>query len=128
MKRFLLIFLVASLLPAAPAAARQLETAIVASDPFYGADADLAFSRARGTGATTVKLQLSWREVAPEGATKPAGFDPTNPFAAEYRWGGFDRLVQRAVENGLKPFIGISDAPTWAETVTGGRADRKSVV
>jgi hypothetical protein len=122
MKRFVLAVLAVALLPAAAAEGHQLETAIVASDAFYGADADLAFSRARGAGATTVRLQLSWRDVAPQGATKPAGFDPTNPFAAAYRWGEFDRVVQRAVANGLEPFIGISEAPAWAERSNGGRA------
>ena len=122
MKRFLLICLATSLLAATPAHARGLETAIVAGGPFYSAQADLAFERARGSGATTIRIQLSWREIAPDGASKPAGFDPTNPFDAAYRWGTFEHLVQRAVANGLEPFISITEAPTWAETASGGRA------
>jgi hypothetical protein len=110
------------LLPPAPAAARSLETAFVASDPFYGHEADLAFSRAGGAGARSIRLQLSWREVAPAGASKPAGFDATNPFDGAYRWGTFDVLVQKALANGLEPLIGISEAPTWAERSSGGRA------
>jgi hypothetical protein len=121
MRRLVLIVLTAALLPAAPATARPLETALVAGDDFYGSEADLAFDHARATGATKIRLQLSWREIAPDGPVKPAGFDAANPFDAHYRWGGFDQLVQRAVANGLDPFIGISEAPAWAERGTGGR-------
>jgi hypothetical protein len=121
-KRFLFIFLAALVVSAAPAGARPLETALVAGDSFYGSEADLSFAHARSAGTTRIRLELSWREIAPSGATKPAGFDAANPFDAHYRWGGFDQLVQRAVANGLEPFIGISDAPGWAERGTGGRA------
>jgi hypothetical protein len=121
MKRFLLILVAMSLLSAVPAHARGLETAIIAGNPFYSSEADLAFERAGATGATTIRIQLSWREVAPDGGSKPAGFDPTNPFDGAYRWGTFEHLVQRAVANGLEPFIGISETPAWAETSSGGR-------
>ena len=84
-------------------------------------DADLAFSRTRGSGATTVRLQLSWRRWHPTARqNRPASIPRT--LRRAYRWGGFDRLVQRAVANGLEPFIGIIEAPTWAETASGGRA------
>jgi hypothetical protein len=122
MTRFLLILVATSLVCAAPASARGLETGLVASGPFYGSDADLAFERVRSSGATTVRIELSWREIAPDGASKPAGFDATNPFDSAYRWGTFDHLAQRAVAKGLRPLIGISDAPRWAETSSGGRA------
>jgi hypothetical protein len=122
MKRFLLCLIALSLLAAAPASARSLETGLVAGSPYYGSDADLAFQQTRAAGASTVRIQLSWREVAPDGGTKPAGFDPTNPFDGAYRWGTFDQLVQRALANHLQPLIGITDSPAWAETASGGRA------
>jgi hypothetical protein len=126
MKRFLLSLVVISLLAAAPAQARGLETAIVAGGPFYGSDTDLAFDRARSSGASAVRIELSWREIAPDGPSKPAGFEPTNPFDGAYRWGNFDQLVQRAQARGLKPLIGISDSPRWAETSSGGRTGTNS--
>jgi hypothetical protein len=122
MRRLLFILLASMLVPATSATARPLETALVASDSFYGSEADLAFDHAVATGVTRVRLQLSWREIAPTGAAKPSGFDAANPFDGHYRWGDFDQLVQRAVARGLEPFIGISDAPAWAERASGGRA------
>lgn len=102
-----------------PAASRPLQTAIVGGTIFYGRDADLSFSRSRDAGATVIRLQLSWREIAP--ATRPAGFDPTNPADPAYRWGLFDKLVQNAYAYRLTPFIGISETPAWAERGAGGR-------
>ena len=104
----------------AGAAARPLDTALVASAPFYGDDGDVAFDRARGSGTSAIRLQLSWRDTAPEQAPPPA-FDATNPFDGAYRWGDFDQLVRRAVAHGLEPFVGISESPSWAERGSGGR-------
>jgi hypothetical protein len=112
-------WLALSLASPPPAASRPLQTAIVADGVFYGRDADLAFSRSRAAGATAIRLQLSWREIAP--TTRPAGFDPTNPADPAYRWGLFDRLVQNAYAYGLTPFIGIGETPAWAERAAGGR-------
>ena len=87
-----------------PLLARPLETALVASGALLRLRCRPRLSIARAaTGATKVRLQLSWREIAPDGAVKPAGFDPANPFDARYRWGGFDQLAQRAVAAGLEP-------------------------
>ena len=105
---------------AAPAGgSRPLRTAIVGGGTFYGRDSDLSFARSRAAGATAIRLQLSWREIAP--ATRPSGFDPTNPADPAYRWGMFDQLVEKAIGHGVTPFIGISDAPPWAERGSGGR-------
>lgn len=112
---------------AAPArAAGPLQTALVGSSVFYGADGNLAFSRAHDARASAIRLQLSWRDTAPPGATRPAGFDPTNPADPAYRWGPFDKLVESARANELEPFIGISEAPDWAQRGTGGRPGTNS--
>jgi hypothetical protein len=60
--------------------------------------------------------------VAPAGATRPAGFDPTNPADPAYDWFAIDQLVRLATAKGLEPFMTIKDAPDWAERGTGGRA------
>jgi hypothetical protein len=85
-----------------------------------GASADIAFSRIRAAGATTVRLVLYWRWVAP--ASRPAGFDPADPREPAYKWALIDAQVRRAAENGLQPILSISRAPTWARDSAGGRA------
>jgi hypothetical protein len=100
----------------AAAAQRPLETAIAGSGTFFGDDAGLAFGRTRDAGASTARLSFSWREAAPE---RPK--DPTDPDDSAYRWRGLDRAVQLAFAQGLRPFIGINDAPSWAERGGGGR-------
>jgi hypothetical protein len=104
------------------AAARGLATGLLAGDPHYGAEAGLAFERTRAAGATTIRIDLTWRDVAPGGDTRPAGFDPTNPADAAYNWSVIDGLVRLSVANGLEPVITIQNAPEWAERSGGGRA------
>jgi hypothetical protein len=108
----------------APAvASTPLETGIIAGGPFYGRDANLAFERTRGTGSTAVRLDVSWREVAP---VAPPGFDATNPADPAYNWFDLDRLVQLAALHGLTPIVTISGAPDWAERTSGGRRGTNS--
>src|SRR4051794_13797498 len=74
---------------AAPAAAaRPFQTAVYANDGV----SDMKLIPASGAG--TIRLTLSWPSVAPK--TKPAAWDPTDPFDPSYDWSSFDRLVQYA--------------------------------
>ena len=82
---------------------------------FSGADASVAFARTRSAGATFVRFAISWREVAPPGAVRPAGFDPADPAEPAYRWDAVDRQVKLARANRLEPIIYIQDAPLWAQ-------------
>jgi hypothetical protein len=105
----------ALLLPARAGAARPLETALLASSTFSGPDAGLAFARTHDAGARAIRLYLDWRRTAPSGATKPSGFDPSNPADLAYTWQAFDLLVRLARANGLMPIADIVDAPQWAQ-------------
>ncbi len=108
--------------PRAQAASHPLQTSLqdaaVFSDP---ASTNMAMIRMRQAGASWVRIDLSWNDVAPHGAAKPPGFDATDPGDPQYLWGAVDLAVQRAVANGLQPFINISEAPTWAERGAGPR-------
>jgi hypothetical protein len=81
----------------------------------------LAMAHIRAAGASRVRLDVGWASVAPQGSTKPAGFDASNPGDPHYDWGGIDWAVRQAVANGVAPFINISEAPAWAERGSGGR-------
>lgn len=105
------------------ATARPIATAI--QDPFLYRDpttASIVAQRMRDAGATWVRLDIGWDEVAPRTAQKPAGFDPSNPADPAYNWSKPDDAVLEAVAKGLQPFINISEAPPWAERPAGGRA------
>jgi hypothetical protein len=71
-------------------------------------------------GADIVKINLYWDEVAPQGRSKPSGFDGANP--ASYAWGSYDAAVQAILAQGLRPYLSIGGhAPDWAT----GRRGRK---
>ena len=82
----------------------------------------LAMAHIRAAGASWVRLDVEWRDVAPQGTSKPAGFDASNPGDPNYAWSGLDHAVRQAVASGLTPFIDISEAPSWAERGGGGRS------
>jgi hypothetical protein len=104
--------------PASVPASTGLATGILAGAPYYGPDAGLALERTRAAGATTIRLDLNWRQVAAADAP-PA--DPSNPADPRYVWFAFDQLVRGAIAQGLEPFVTIQDAPSWAERGSGGR-------
>ncbi len=115
MTRGVILVLLSALALTAPAnAAGPLVTGFVDPDSFGDASQrDPSFDRARSAGATAARLILYWSGVAP--ATRPPGFDATNPFDPAYNWAGFDAQVQAAAARGLEPIVAVMLAPTWAE-------------
>jgi hypothetical protein len=75
----------------------------------------LAFEEARRSGARVVRLTLDWSSVAPEGSTKPAGFDAVDPDSPLYRWGYIEEGVREAARQRLKVILTVVRAPRWAE-------------
>ena len=65
--------------------------------------------RARKARAKIIRIDFSWRSVAP--ASEPA--DPTDP--AAYDWGAIPAAVDDANARGLKVLLTVSGAPDWAE-------------
>ena len=118
MARWILVALALMLPFFAPAnapAAQPLETAVVDPSNFLEAEFDQMFERVRSSGSSAVRITVYWSLVAPRGASKPAGFDPTNPTDPAYRWESLDRQVVSAVRHRLKPMLSVYSAPTWAE-------------
>jgi hypothetical protein len=77
-----------------------------------------AFDRSRASGATMVRLFLTWKNVAP----MPPLLNPSDPANPAYNWEWFDRQVRMAVARGLTPYVNVMYAPVWAEGI-GGRAE-----
>jgi hypothetical protein len=82
-------------------------------DPFHfnGASPG-AFAMTRSAGAQYVRLIVRWASIAP--ATRPVGFDATDPTSPGYTWSGIDSTVEAAAAAGLAPILDITNTPTWA--------------
>lgn len=114
-----------SLAPSAPRASAQpraqpLETAVFDPDNYFGPDADLAFARVRAAGASTVRIRVYWRSVAPQAESKPPGFNAADPRDPAYNWSVLDPYVKLAVRHHLRPMLSIYEAPDWAERSSAG--------
>jgi hypothetical protein len=82
-------------------------------DPFHLNRANTnAFALTRSAGAQYVRLIVRWSAIAP--ATRPLGFDATDPASPGYTWGGIDATVEAAVAAGLSPILDITTTPKWA--------------
>ncbi|MGH3054155.1 MAG: cellulase family glycosylhydrolase, partial [Gaiellaceae bacterium] len=99
-----------------------LRTALV--DPnFEGPQQATAFPKARAAGATYVRLNVSWRAIAP--AIPPQDFVATDPASTGYNWTAMDTILAEADAAGLTPILDITTTPTWAyrtqpDSVNGG--------
>jgi hypothetical protein len=88
-----------------------LRTAV--SDPFHLGGADpLAYEMTRDAGAQFVRLTVHWNAVAP--ATRPDGFDATDPTSPGYSWASLDAAIETAQGAGLTPILDIAATPKWA--------------
>jgi hypothetical protein len=98
----------------ADAAPSRLDTAIT-DGGLFDTNPTLAFQRVRDAGAGYARLYVSWRDIVPLGATKPAGFNASNPTDPGYDWALLDQKVQAAVAEGVAPILMAYNTPEWAE-------------
>jgi hypothetical protein len=101
---------------ATPAHARPLDTGFYLFGGEQHAEAaPVVLERIRQAGASSVRISLVWRSVAPPGTSRPAELRPADPADPAYRWEEYDRLVVEAVSRGLRPILSIQGAPQWAQ-------------
>src|SRR4051794_38348159 len=94
-------------LAAAPAqAARGLATGFFDGE-FAGADA-ARLDEAVASGATIVRVPLTWSSVAHRRPTRPT--DPADPV---YDWSGMDTAIAAAQARGLQALLTVDRAPHW---------------
>jgi hypothetical protein len=74
----------------------------------------------RRLGIDRVRVSAFWTGSTfgnQDSATKPAGFNTTNPFDPHYSFGTLDRVVDSARRRGIKVMLSISTpAPRWASS------------
>jgi hypothetical protein len=71
-------------------------------------------ARAVAEGSQILRLNVSWRDVAPPG-TRPPGFVATNSGSYGYYWAPTDESVREYAAAGVKIEINITRAPIWAQ-------------
>lgn len=119
--RFRVLIILACVLLAAvlsaPARARRGLTIGLNTQAVFtsGTDASrsLWLGRAAQEGATIVRINVFWNQVAP--SVRPAGFDPSNPSSPGYDWASVDTAVRDLTAGGMRVLITILAAPGWAE-------------
>ena len=115
-KAFFLALVPATLALTQPAwAAGPLQTAVYVQNadiPTSDAAANALFKRIKQTGASAVRLSISWRDIAP--GQRPTEFHPKDPGDTAYNWTSTDRMISLAAANGLTPLVTVLSAPSWA--------------
>jgi hypothetical protein len=87
-----------------------LRTALLDQN-FEGPQHAIAFPMAAATGASYVRLSVSWNAIAP--ATPSSDFVASDPTSPGYNWVGIDTILNEAAAAGLTPILDISSAPDW---------------
>jgi Cellulase (glycosyl hydrolase family 5) len=80
---------------------------------FLGKDGATWLQRAAAAGSDVVRIDIGW--VAPNGSTKPAGFNARNPADPNYDFTSADAAVREATGDGMRVILDITGAPQWAE-------------
>ena len=81
------------------------------------AKVDSVLARMQAFGADRLRVSAFWSDIAPapHSTKPPARFDPSYPYAPEYRFGDLDRVVGLAAKHGMKVLISVSTPiPYWA--------------
>ena len=112
------LVVIGALIPGVASAAGPLALGF---DTWSGAEQDSDLSLAAGDGASIVRVNVSWSQVAP--AKRAHGFVASNPSSPGYNWSLVDQAVQRVTAHGIAVAMTIYNAPVWAEG-----AHRPSVV
>ena len=102
---------------AAHASARQITTVEAPGELLYGGAPDAALDTIADLGAGAIRLQLAWRDVAPDpDATRAPAFNATDPGAYPAAgWARYDAAIDAARARGLRVLLTITGpAPRWA--------------
>jgi hypothetical protein len=116
---FVVVTIAAVLLPAslAGASSRQFTTVEAPSELLFSGSPDAALDQIKDLGATAIRLQLSWSNVAPDPNAKQApSFNQTDPNAYPAgAWDRYDAAIDGARARGLKVYLTLTGpAPRWA--------------
>jgi hypothetical protein len=121
-RRFLTTVLAGVALAAicSPALASKGQLSVFQDDALLRGSGDGERARALdeldGLGVDVVKVLVNWRAIAPDGNSKPDGFDGADPgdYSAD-AWAPYDDLVRQTQERGMRVYFALGGlAPDWA--------------
>src|SRR6187551_2410181 len=117
MRRILLPLAVAAVALALPMNASAVTVGVEANAELINSDRTpaqqaLALDKIKAQGATLVRANVGWNELAGECGAVPAE-QQRDHLNACYRWGVLDSLVQLAMERDITVLLSISRAPRW---------------
>jgi len=84
-----------------------------------GEDPAAVMAEMKAIGVDVVRTNVIFYKVydKPSQRSRPGGFNPADPNAAQYDWAGTDRLVQLARANGIKVLMTVTGpGPHWSST------------
>src|ERR1700742_2543993 len=132
-KRTTLAVAVLLLIAAAPASASHTQGSVFEDDSaLLTGDATArgqALDEIQSFGVDTIRTLVIWNRVAPDptNATKPSGFDATNPDAYPAgAWDRWDALVHEAQARGINVLMTVTGPiPGWASNCKGDYDTRR---
>jgi hypothetical protein len=95
------------------------EVGIEDENVVFGPQAAQVAAQWRAFGVDYVRIQAYWDALSPATSSRnmPAGFDPSNPNSAGYRWGPLDRAIDAVRSNGMRIMLTVNQSgPRWAST------------
>src|SRR3954454_5965781 len=86
------------------AAASATQLSIMEDDTeLHTSRMDSRLDEMKALRADVVKVRLPWRYIAPQGSTKPSGFDPTNPSSYPAGvWDSYDAIIRGIVARHMR--------------------------
>jgi hypothetical protein len=100
-------------LAAAPALASTRQAAMFEDDVQLQANPEATLDTFKMLGVGIVRVYVKWSAIAP--ATRPTGFNATNPGDPAYNWAIYDRIARDAAARGIAiDFTLGAGAPLWA--------------
>ncbi len=109
-----LIVVAAALLAPAAASASSTQLSLLQDDRELlggtGENPTAAMAEIRALGVDIVRTNVIYNRIyrTPRDRTKPRGFRPSDPAAAEYDWSATDRLVEAAEQNGMQVMMTVT--------------------
>jgi Cellulase (glycosyl hydrolase family 5) len=105
------------LLPASASANGSQFTTVEAPSELLGGSPDAGLDTIKDLGATAIRIQVTWSQVAPDAGSKRApSFNQTDPNAYPAgAWARYDAAVDGARARGLRVYLTLTGpAPVWA--------------
>lgn len=94
------------------AEAASFKTGVSLFDTISNDDIGAASQKIKAAGGSFNVVWLRWNQVAP--ASRPADWNPEDPYEMNYDWSAADKWIKGSVSAGITPLVQVFGAPVWA--------------